>query len=433
MKISKITIEGFANIDKVSLSLSNICALLAYNNFGKSNILEAISFGFRYLIAEASEKKNRMNRSLNYIPINNATAGKDFLFEFEIEFNNQGVKRIVTYGYSFSWPQKKQTSSIKAEYLKIKSTEDLKPKSYIRRNDSSCFYLSSEAGRCSSKLDIDPNQLALNKLSNYDNLFYIGILKEILNIKIVETNALADPKTFFRTIEVINGHTSFTDGIDTIPDFSTCANFMYNLKNSDSHKYNLLQDAIKQLIPDIIDFEPIKVDLKKQVAKFKGNKDIPFDFPEYIYDIRVQEKSLNQQITIEKLSSGTKRIFYLLLMTIATAHNNVPLMMIEELENSIHPSLFQRLLITIRRLANDTQILLTSHSPYLLQYLKPETLYIGIPNDENLAIFKRVKHSKINSLLKEASSYDMSLGDFIFDMLADIHDQSDDVVSKYFE
>ena len=58
---------------------------------------------------------------------------------------------------------------------------------------------------------------------------------------------------------------------------------MYNLKNSDSHKYNLLQDAIKQLIPDIIDFEPIKVDLKKQVAKFKGNKDIPFDFPEYIY------------------------------------------------------------------------------------------------------------------------------------------------------
>ena len=47
MKISKITIEGFANIDKVSLSLSNICALLAYNNFGKSNILEAISFGFR--------------------------------------------------------------------------------------------------------------------------------------------------------------------------------------------------------------------------------------------------------------------------------------------------------------------------------------------------------------------------------------------------
>ena len=65
--------------------------------------------------------------------------------------------------------------------------------------------------------------------------------------------------------------------------------------------------------------------------------------------------------------------------------------------------------------------------------MKPETLYIGIPNDENLAIFKRVKHSKIKSLLKEASSYDMSLGDFIFDMLADIHDQSDDVVSKYFE
>lgn len=433
MRIKKITIGGFANIDKVSLSLSNICALLAYNNFGKSNILEAISFGFRYLIADALEKRNRMNRCLDYIPINNTTAGKDFLFEFEIEFNNQGVKRNVIYGYSFSWPHRKYASSIKTEYLKIKSADDLKHKSYIRRNNGVCLYLSSEAGRCSSKIEVEPNQLALNKLSNYDNLFYIDAIKQILSITIVETNALADPKTFFRTIEVINGHAAFTDGIDNIPDFSTCANFMYNLKNSDPHKYSLLQDAIKQLVPDIIDFEPIKVDLKEQVAKFKGNKDIPFDFPEYIYDIRVQEKSLNQQITIEKLSSGTKRIFYLLLMTIAAAHNNVPLMMIEELENSIHPSLFQRLLITIRRLANDTQILLTSHSPYLLQYLNPETLYIGIPNDENLAIFKRVKHSKINALLKEASSYDMSLGDFIFDMLADIHDQSDDVVSKYFE
>lgn len=61
-----------------------------------------------------------MNRSLNYIPINNATAGKDFLFEFEIEFNNQGVKRIVTYGYSFSWPQKNKPLPLKPNTLRLK-------------------------------------------------------------------------------------------------------------------------------------------------------------------------------------------------------------------------------------------------------------------------------------------------------------------------
>ena len=77
-------------------------------------------------------------------------------------------------------------------------------------------------------------------------------------------------------------------------------------------------------------------------------------------------------------------------MTIAAQLNNVPLILIEELENSIHPSLFQSLLSTIKSLAGDTQIILTSHSPYLLQYLKPELLYVGIPNEDDIAIFKKI-------------------------------------------
>ena len=432
MRVLQIKVGGFANIDKVSLSLSDICALLAYNNFGKSNILKAISFGFAYMIADSPEKDARM-RATQFVPINKATAGQDYSFNIELEIDVDGITSIVSYGYSFAWPRNNKMPHITYEEMKIKGVDDVKAKSYIRRNVDECTYLASAKGRCSSKIEIDRNQLAINKLSNYDALFYINVIKTVLGVRIVEMDTLADPKTFFRTIAITDGHASFTGDMNNMPDFSSCAYFMYNLKKENIRKYNLLSDAIIQLIPSIIDFAPIKVDLKKQSVKLRRDDDVPFYLPEYLYDIRVQERNLNQQVTIERLSSGTKRIFYILLMAIAAEINKIPVLLIEELENSIHPSLFQKLLNIIKTLAGETQIILTSHSPYLLQYMNPELLYVGIPNADDIAIFKQIKKSKINSLMKDAYTNDMSFGDYIFDMLNDISNSDNDITTKFFE
>lgn len=433
MKLSNITVGGFANIDRVSLSLPNMCALLAYNNFGKSNVLSAIMFGLTYIKTDASERTRRMMNCLSYIPINNKIAGQDFIFQIEGEVEIGGKTTFVEYGYSFAWPKTGTNPHITSEHLKIKNIDDFKVKSYIKREYNVCSYLSSETGRCSTSLKIDDSQLALNKLSNYDNLFYIEVLHELLNLKIVETQSLADPKTFFRTIDVLDNQTVFAEVVNDIPDFSSTALYIYNLKKSNKDIYNLFRDAVIHLIPSIVDFEPVKIDLKKQVARFNNDKDVPFHLPEYLYDIRVKEKNLNQQVTIDMLSSGTKRIFYLLLMAIAAELNNVPLLLIEELENSIHPSLFQKLLSTLKNLAGNTKMILTSHSPYLLQYLKPELLYVGIPNKDDVAIFKKIKNSKINSLVRDASANDMSLGDYLFDLLGDINNTTDELVKKIFE
>lgn len=433
MKLTQITVGGFANVDKVTLSLSNMCALLAYNNFGKSNVLSAIMFGLTYMKAEASKRTQKMMSSLHCIPINNKIAGNNFIFQIEGEVNTGDAKHFIEYEYSFAWPQNNIAPHIVSEQLKIKCFGELKAKSYIKRSGNTCSYLSSELGRCSTSLKVESNQLALSKLSNYDYLFYIDILKEVLGLKIVETQSLADPKTFFRTINIIDEQELFTGDINDIPDFSSSAYYIYNLKKSNKGAYSLFRDAVVHLIPSIIDFEPVKIDLKKQVSRFNADGDVPFHLPEYLYDIRVKEKNLNQQVTIDMLSSGTKRIFYLLLMTIAAELNNVPLLLIEELENSIHPSLFQKLLSTLKNLAGNTRMILTSHSPYLLQYLKPELLYVGIPNKDDVAIFKKIKNSKINSLVRDASANDMSLGDYLFDLLGDINNTTDELVKKIFE
>ena len=87
MRLNKIKISGIFNLKDVEISLDDLSALIAPNNYGKSNILRAISFGVFFMEASLKRKLSLMrNRSL--IPINTALEGAPFTFELEGEFSN---------------------------------------------------------------------------------------------------------------------------------------------------------------------------------------------------------------------------------------------------------------------------------------------------------------------------------------------------------
>ena len=48
MKIQAVLIDGFKNLSNVKISFDNITALVALNNFGKSNVLSGIDFEILY-------------------------------------------------------------------------------------------------------------------------------------------------------------------------------------------------------------------------------------------------------------------------------------------------------------------------------------------------------------------------------------------------
>ena len=61
---------------------------------------------------------------------------------------------------------------------------------------------------------------------------------------------------------------------------------------------------------------------------------------------------------------------------------------------------------------------MTSHSPYLIQYLKPESIYIGVPTDDGTALFKSIKKSKIKEVKSIAKKLEISFGEYIFSLLS---------------
>ena len=56
MKIQVVKIDGYKNLKSTSFNLGKITALIALTNFGKSNVLDAINFGTRFIRANDDKK-----------------------------------------------------------------------------------------------------------------------------------------------------------------------------------------------------------------------------------------------------------------------------------------------------------------------------------------------------------------------------------------
>jgi len=59
----------------------------------------------------------------------------------------------------------------------------MKFNTHISRHKGKSFYKSSETGRCDKNILIEDDNLIVNKLTNYDDLFYVEVIKELTNLR----------------------------------------------------------------------------------------------------------------------------------------------------------------------------------------------------------------------------------------------------------
>ena len=132
------------------------------------------------------------------------------------------------------------------------------------------------------------------------------------------------------------------------------------------------------------------------------------------------------------LSDGTKRLFTLLLYAVMANRAELSVIAIEEPENSIHPALLQDFLNILSQLAGNCKILLASHSPYILQYVNTENIYIGRPNQYGLANFSKISAKKQKNLMREVRKEGCDVGSYIFDLLSGSNNDTE-LLNNYLE
>lgn len=413
MKIQAVLIDGFKNLSNVKITFDNITALVALNNFGKSNMLSGIDFGLAFMKAPIDDKMEMMANT-NLIPINQSMQGRNYKFEVEVLTADEGQEFRVQYGYEFSWRcDEDDEPEIIKEYLKIKLDEKgQKYTQLINRTNESALYKSSETGRCSSKLKIESSELVVNKLRAYDELYYAVIIKKLNGMRIYMEDNL-DAKSFYQPDPIIRkGFENEMINADNLP------RIIFNLKKQNANKFELLKDVYFQLFPDI---EDIIVKNFKLNATEKGQfpKDIPFIFTNSIYVLFVKDKNLANPVNFSMMSDGAKRVFMILTKIIVSSVSNISLIAIEEPENSVHPGLFQAYIQIINQLLDDCKVIITSHSPYIISYLNPSWIHVGINRKPGVAEFFAFKKTGQKQLENDADGMNMSMGDYLFSVLAD--------------
>lgn len=412
MKIQAVLIDGFKNLSNVKITFDNITALVALNNFGKSNVLSGIAFGLAYIKAGTEDKMVMMSNA-DLIPMNIKMQCRNYRYEMEVLTEYGGADYRVLYGYEFSWRSSRDIDpQIIQEYLKIKP--DVKGQKYtqlISRNAGTALFKSCETGRCSSKIRVEPSELVINKLKAYDEIFYTEIIKKLNGMKMYMENNL-DAKSFYRPNPIIRkGYEDEMINAESLP------RVVYNLSMQRREKFELLKNVFIQLFPDIEDI----IVQRHKIGAYEGElpDDAPFIIANSIHVLYVKDKNLINPIDFEMMSDGVKRVFMILAKIVVSSDSNISLIAIEEPENSVHPSLFHAYIQIINQLLTDCKVIITSHSPYIISYLEPAWIHVGINIIPGVAQFFCLKKSGRKQLQNDAAELNMSMGDYLFSMLSD--------------
>ncbi|EET60128.1 hypothetical protein BRYFOR_07979 [Marvinbryantia formatexigens DSM 14469] len=413
MKIQAVLIDGFKNLSNVKISFDKITALVALNNFGKSNVLAAIDFGLAFMKA-AIEDKADMMANANLIPINCCMFGRNYKFEMEILTELDNMEYRVLYGYEFAWKCRESAEPhIVSEYLRIRpENRGLKYTQLINREGQRALYKSSETGRCSSRINVELTELVINKLRAYDEIFYAEIIKKLNSMRFYMENNL-DARSFYQPDPIIRKGLE-----DMAVDAESLPRVIYQLQEKNPDKFMLLKEVYKELFPDVEDIIVKQYKFERE-GDDKLPADVPFMIANAIYVLFVKDKNLTHPINFAMMSDGAKRVFMILARVILANERNVSLIAIEEPENSVHPSLFQSYMQIISQLLDDCKVIITSHSPYVVSYLEPSWIHVGVNRKPGIAGFYSFKKSGQRLLQQDAAAFKMSTGDYLFSMLAD--------------
>ncbi|QOR34711.1 AAA family ATPase [Clostridium sp. 'deep sea'] len=350
MKITGVSIGGFKNIETVTLNFSNkITALIGFNNYGKSNVLDAINFGLQFIKANMSNRKKMMSNS-QVQPLIIDLKGKPFKFSIQFKDN----KHCYSYSYSWYW-----------------NTDEVYNEELIRDN------LVIHYRNTNTQVVPNLGLLIDKKDSNLQELY-----KWIKTISAYGADLVTDIKS--NTVVHKEHH-------------STLAKALYDLQNNFSNEYQLLMEAYTSLMPSIKYLKP----------QIQNNE----------YRILVKEDNVKTETLFEQLSMGSRRLLALLYMAIKAKELNIQVLFFEEIEACLHPRLIPLLLMSLSKLAIESNIVLTSHSPYLIQHLPINSIYLSLPLKNGLASFKTINTDLQAKLLRQAEELEISLGVYLFDLL----------------
>ncbi len=342
-QIEYIRIRNYRALRDVEFkNLTPLTVLLGPNGSGKSTVFDVFAFlseCFSVGLRKAWDKRGRFKEL--------RTRGQEGAIEFEIKYRETRGHPLITYHLSIEEDQK--GPYVAYEWLSWRRSERGRPFKFLDfvKGEGSVVtgdMPDQDDERLKEKL-ASSDMLAVNTLGQLAKHARVRALREFISDWYL--SYLAADHT--RGIPEAGAQERLSETGDNLP------NVIQYLKEQHPKQLQHILNVLGQRVPRL---ERVEVDFMPDGRLLMTLKDAPF----------------NQPVLSKFASDGTLKMLAYLTMLYAPAP---PKMIgIEEPENQLHPRLLQELAEECREATYTSQLMVTTHSPFFVNALRPEEVWV---------------------------------------------------------
>lgn len=377
--IKSLKIRNFKSINEAEVIFNDFNVIVGLNAAGKTNIISSLSFVrelarglhttevYRKIATLPREVFNRFNTNAEFT-VEATVADDENLFRFSI-------------GVSLLNQQKRLPALIITHEKLEKCVDDIYQVVYEREENKL-----KDAKEKDIPLNVEATQLALPLYVNPDAK---RVRKIFTHIRIPSQ-------------EIMNAR-------DTIVSSSSpaLAGILIKLKR-DPETYIQFQEIVSKLLPS---FSSV-IDTAISNPRLEENSK---EVDEYI--VLYQEKNIKESLSMQSVSTGDIRTLFLIAVAVSLAPNST--LVIEEIENGIHPKRVADLihhLNTISRIKK-IQLVFTTHSPSVIDCVAPsDVIFVSKDNEEGTKVVT-FRETKKMALIQDVLKDGGKLTDYIFSQI----------------
>lgn len=357
MKLSNVEIKNYKSIKYLGVHIDSLTAIVGKNNFGKSTILDAIQCFY-------GEKT---------IDVDNFHLGTNEDIEIKITFDDITDSDIEKcFGYKSMMDKtnmniKKKSDDEKFEKKQLEKLEDERKKKFQETIEkynldfpnkctATVTFSYSKGGKSSYKISEDTT------ITKSDLFKFLPPIKVISAIRIPEKETTAGTKTNLK--ELISLLQSENDSADYIDLPNIDGKISYGeiktlISQKEEEKCQLLSEDLTINFQNAINTDSLSV-------KVKIDNTFKFDFK---YKTVLEDKDVpGREVDILSCGTGLQSMMILSILQsyIKLKKDDDFILLIEEPEVYLHPSLQRKMISTLLKISERNQIILTTHSPIIV-------------------------------------------------------------------
>ncbi len=356
--LKKIYVENFLSLRKVEIGLNTVNILVGKNASGKSNFIKLLRFISGLASIEAIDK---IVNILGYKDIRDIAYGKDPTKSIRISI--EVILENAHYTYNITIDK-----TIREELY-------CNSKLLVRKEDFHVEFLQENE----EKYHVESVHYAYTS-----SLAYLARRHGVHNAIRKFVQYLSSWAFYNFNPAALRSSGDISKSLQLSYDGSNLPQVLHTLLTTRRKVFERIEELLRSMVPEVEELLTPVEDSKVKIA--------------------IREKEFNVEFEPENISDGTLRL--LALITALALPN--PLVTFEEPENCVHPELLSGLMDLVR--SSDKQVIITTHSPILLDYVKPEELYLVFKEEGGTKIV-RLKDTKDVEKVKEFLKTGGTLGE----------------------